>query len=82
MRRALFKTEAVAGLLLLVVLGGCSDKRAYVNRAYEQARTFPANNAIRQRILLIGDAGAPDRRGERCSRRSAVGPVLFPAARW
>ncbi|HSH37704.1 MAG TPA: metallophosphoesterase, partial [Chthoniobacterales bacterium] len=56
-----------------VLLAGCSDTRPYINSAYEPARTFPSVGTIRQRILLIGDAGAPDPSGE---------PVLETLADW
>ncbi len=60
-------------LLLVTSLCACSDTRPYINPEYEAARTFPSSDAIRQRILLIGDAGAPQPGGE---------PVLETLGRW
>lgn len=61
------------GLLLTTFVCACSDTRPYINPTYEAARTFPSSDAIRQRVLLIGDAGAPQPDGE---------PVLETLGRW
>ena len=72
-RAAVPKVHAIAGLLLIVLLSACSDTRPYINPAYERAGSFPSDDAIQQRILLIGDAGAPHPEGE---------PVLEALGRW
>ena len=63
----------IVAFSLAAVLTACSDTRPYINPAYEPARSFPSGDAIRQRILLIGDAGAPRPEGE---------PVLQTLSRW
>lgn len=67
------KIGAMLGLLLIALTAGCSDTRPYINPTYAPASTVPPKDAIRQRILLIGDAGAPHPNGE---------PVLETLGRW
>jgi len=59
--------RSIFALGILALVAGCSDTRPYANPLYRQA------SAIRQRLLLIGDAGAPHPQGE---------PVLEALGQW
>jgi hypothetical protein len=65
--------RSIFAIGILALVAGCSDTRPYTNPLYRQASSFPPESAIRQRILLIGDAGAPHPQGE---------PVLGTLGRW